>query len=246
MILEMAFTEENVKVDKLAKTFEVSGMTIRRDLDELEKTGQIIRTRGGAVSLLEKSGQSPLSIRVGEKQSIKQKIGQAAADLVNDGEIIALDTGSTTLEVARCIPKNKNLTVVSNCLTILQVLSNLSSLNLISTGGEFDQLEQTFVGDLAIRTLETLNFDKFFFGVGGIDKSHGITEINSILLGLKQVYIRNSREVIAVLDSSKFGRVNNVRVCPVHSIKMLITDQSPPNDIYNHFQYLGIKVIVIG
>lgn len=244
-ILEMTFTETNVKVDYLAEIFNVSGMTIRRDLDELEKTGQIIRTRGGAISLMKKSGTPPLSIRLGEKQAIKEKIGQSAASLINNGEIIALDTGSTTLEVARNLPRVKKFTVVSNCLTILQMLSNFSNLNLITTGGEFDQLEQTFVGDLAIRTLETLNFDKFFFGIGGIDKSHGVSEINTILLGLKQAYIKNSREVIAVLDSSKFGKVNNVRVCPVHSIKTLVTNQSPPNELFNHFQYLGIKVIVV-
>jgi len=243
-IIEIVFTDEKASVKNLANIFKVSDMTIRRDLNVLEKTGQIIRTRGGAVSILNKSATTPLVIRVGEKHTIKEKIGQVAASLINDGEIIALDTGSTTLEVANSIPKNKKITAISNCLTILQALSNRPNLNLITTGGVFDQLEQTFIGGITIRIIESLNFDKFFFGVGGIEKKFGVTESNSILINLKQMFIRNSREVIAVFDSSKFGKINNIHVCPINSISSIVTNEAPKGELLNYIQDLGVKIII--
>lgn len=229
-ILEELFSKGEVTVDRLTQKLNVSRVTICRDLEVLETIGLLIRTKGGALTKIERGDISPLIIRGNENHLEKQRIGRYAASLINDGDIVGMDTGSTILEISKFIVPNKKFTLITNNLSIIFNISNNLNINTIIPGGVIDQREQTLVGDIAMRSLQSLFLDKLFLGISGIDKNRGITDNNAELIQIKQCLILNSKKVIIVSDSSKIGRINLILVCQLKNIHSLITDKKPNDD----------------
>jgi DeoR/GlpR family transcriptional regulator of sugar metabolism len=221
-------TRGSVSVADLAERLTVSEMTIRRDLADLRKEGLVRRVHGGAVSARGRGFEPPLLLRSQDNGEAKERIGAAAAELVADGDSLALDIGTTTLEVARNLLGRHNLTIITPSLHIANLLFNQVDNRVILPGGILRPGEGSLVGDLVQRAFQQLFVDRLFLAVGGIDAEAGLTEYNWEDALVKQAMIRSAKEVILVTDASKFSRVAFAAVAPLKAIHILVTDQAPP------------------
>lgn len=233
----------SVTIVDTAKRLDVSEMTIRRDLVDLEKEGLVRRVHGGAVSARGRSFEPSFLIRETQHKEQKEMIGRTAADLVADGDSIALDIGSTTLQIAINLLGRHNLTVITPSLNIANVLVNQPDIRLILPGGIVRHGELSLTGDLAKRSLEGLFVDRLFLGVGAIDSEIGLTEYNWDDALVKQAMVKCAKEVIVVADSSKFQKVAFARVAALSSVHILITNEAPPPALAEALDKAGVVVI---
>jgi DeoR family transcriptional regulator, fructose operon transcriptional repressor len=236
----------SVTVLDLAQRLNVSEMTVRRDLGDLEKEGMIRRVHGGAVSARGRSFEPSLVLRETQHREEKQLIGKMAAELIADGDSIALDIGSTALQVALNLIGRHNLTVITPSLQIANILANQPDIRLILPGGIVRHGELSLTGDLARRALEGLFVDRLFLGVGAIDSRSGLTEYNWDDSLVKQAMVQSAKEVIVVADPSKFEKVAFARVAPLSVVHMLITTEIPPAPLKEALDKAGVLLMIKG
>jgi len=241
-IIEQIEQAGSVNVVELAETLQVSEMTIRRDLNELEKIGIIRRVHGGAVSARGRSFEPPLALRSTENSNIKNILGNYASGMVVEGDSIALDVGSTIFEVAKSLSETKNITVVTPSIPIASLFFDRSDIRLIMPGGVVRPGEKSMVGGLARRNLEILFVDRLFLGVGAVDAAAGLTEYNMDDASVKQTMIKNAKEVIVVADSSKFQKIAFSFVAAFDVIHHFITNDEPPKEILSILKDLGVTI----
>lgn len=244
VILDILEERGSITVNELVERFGVSEMTIRRDLDILEKKGFLRRVHGGAVLDRGRSYEPPFISRAIENLEAKQRIGRTAADMIENGDSITLDVGTTTMEVARNIAGKQNLTVLTPCLQIASLLAENPNIRLIVTGGIVRPGELSMVGHLAERTLQDFYVDKLFLGAAGVDIDVGLTEYNLEDTLVKQVMIKNAKQVILVADSSKFGRIAFTSIAPLSVVNTLITDEAIDPDWLARLRKQNIEVIL--
>lgn len=228
-----------VSVDVLAKRFDTSEVTIRKDLSALEKSGLLLRRYGGAVPL-PKEIVEPQSVKVSKQ---KASIAQCAAQLIKDHYRIVIDSGRTTSAIVNHLADKKGLVVMTNSLSVASQLNELESEpTLLMTGGTWDPTSESFQGQVAEQVLQSYDFDQLFIGADGIDIARGTTTFNE-LIGLSNVMADVAREVIVMVESEKIGRkIPNIELTwsQVHT---LITDDGLPDDIKNELTRKGVKVI---
>ena len=210
-------------VRDLAQHFDVSTITVVRDLQELEQEGLIRRVHGGAISMRGTSYEPPFSAREAQLSPEKQRIACKAVELVADGDSILLDVGTTVLEVARALKGKRNLTVLVTNLRAALELANQTAIQVIMMGGKLRASELSLVGYLTEETLRTFQVDKAFIGVGGITLEHGLTEFNFDEAGTKRAMIARARQKIVVADHTKFGKVMLTAVAPLNAVDLIIT-----------------------
>jgi len=232
----------SVTVADLANDLDVSGMTIRRDLDELEKDGLVRRVHGGAVSVRGRSNAPPFMLRVTQAVEAKRAIGSFAATLVADGDSIALDIGSTTLELAKSLSGRRNLTIITPSLRIANLFINQPDVHLILPGGIARPGEASLIGEMTRQAFQGVFVDRLFLGVGGIDAQFGLTEYDQDDALVKQAMIKSAKEVIVVADASKFGKVAFAHIAPFSAIHKLVTDQLPPKPILMKLNEARVKI----
>ncbi len=232
----------SVSVVDLAQRLHVSDMTIRRDLADLEETGQVRRVHGGAVSARGRSFEPSIVLRQAESREAKAAIGKTAAELVADGDSIILDVGTTTMELAGFLVGRHNLTVITPSLSIASLLVSQPDIRVILPGGIVRHGELSMTGDLTRKAFEGLFVDRLFLGVGAIDTRAGLTEYNWDDALVKQAMIESAKEVIVLADASKFGKVAFARVAPIQSIHQLVTDQTPPAAFQRVLDKAGVVV----
>jgi DeoR family transcriptional regulator of aga operon len=234
-----------VLVHELSKEFEVSEVTIRKDLDQLEKKNTLIRARGGAIR---RDGGVGIDYHLSEKDKLhneeKTKIGKKAAQLINEHDTIIIDSGTTTMEVAKNLTHFKDITVICNALNIISQLSLLNNVNLIIPGGHLRKNSLSLVGPLAEKNLQNLFVDKVFIGVDGFDTKHGIYTPNIEEAYFNEIMIKTSKEVIVVCDSSKFLRRSLAYICDIAKINCVVTDNGIPDEDKNRLEEAGIKVLI--
>ena len=234
----------SVSVIDLAQWLSVSEMTIRRDLIDLEKEGLIHRVHGGAVSGRGRSFEPALVLRETQNRKEKAIIGKMAAEMVADGDSIALDIGSTAFQVAINLIGRHNLTVITPSLKIANILANQPDIRLILPGGIVRHGELSLTGDLARRALEGLFVDRLFLGVGAIDSRSGLTEYNWDDALVKQVMVQNAKEVILIADPSKFEKVAFARIAPLNAVHKLVTTQLPPSPLREALENAGVVLLI--
>jgi DeoR family transcriptional regulator, aga operon transcriptional repressor len=224
-ILEILNRDGRVLVVDLAKQFRTSQVTIRKDLDVLEAHGRIHRSHGGALPAHEGALEDP-TLREKEKLHRKEKlqIAAAAARMVQEGQVVILDSGTTTTAIARKLREFENLTIITNAVNIAAELSG-SSLDVILTGGTLRKNSFSLVGPVAEETLRRLNADILFLGVDGFDVQHGLTTPNLLEAKVNRTMMDVARTVVVVCDSSKFGRRSLSSIAPPSAIHHLITDK---------------------
>lgn len=243
-ILKLLEEQGSVSVLDLATTLEVSMMTVRRDLMELEKEGALRRVHGGAVSSRGRTVEPPYSLRAAQASSAKQRIGELAAQLAADGDSLALDIGSTTLEVARNLVGRRNLTILTPSLRIANLFLNQTDTRLIVPGGEVRLGEGSLVGELTRYAMERLFVDRLFLAVGCIDAQVGLSEYNWDDTLVKQAMIRSAKEVILVADATKFGKVAFAHVANFDAIHKFVTDAEPPPALMAQLERAHVQVLI--
>ena len=235
----------HVFVHELSEKFGVSEVTIRNDLDLFESKKLLLRSRGGAIKYEISVGKD---YKISAKDKIhyeeKIRIGKKAVELINEGETIILDSGTTTMEIAKNLNQNLTINVITNAFNIANRLIGFSDINIIVPGGILRKNSHSLVGSLAEKSFRNFYVDKVFIGVDGFDTSHGAFTPNIEEASLNQVMIDIAREVILVTDSSKFQRRNLAFICSLKSINIVITDKNIRKEDLNKLQDAGIKVIL--
>jgi DeoR family transcriptional regulator, aga operon transcriptional repressor len=241
-ILEALRAEGRVLVPELAKRFRASQVTIRKDLEILHSTGKIHRTHGGALPAHEGALEDP-TLREKEKLHRKEKlqIATAAANIVEEGQVVILDSGTTTTAIARALRHHQNLTIITNAVNIAAELAG-SSLEVILTGGTLRKNSFSLVGPIAEETLHRLHADILFLGVDGFDVRHGLSTPNLLEAKVNRAMIDIARIVVAVCDSSKFGRRSLSRIAPPAAVHRVITDRLAPKGDIDHLRKAGIQI----
>ena len=244
-ILEILQQEGRVLVTDLARKFKTSQVTIRKDLEILHSHGQVHRTHGGALPARERALED-LTLREKEKLHHKEKrrIAGAAARLVSEGQVVILDSGTTTTEIARALRYFKNLTIVTNAVNIAAELAT-SSVEVILTGGTIRKNSFSLVGPIAEEALHRLNADLLFLGVDGFDVHYGLSTPNLLEAKVNRVMVEVSRRTIAVCDSSKFGRRSLSLIVPPRAVHQVITDHGIPKSDLRTLKKTGIEVTLV-
>lgn len=244
-IVVLANHQGKVKVPDLSDKFKVSTVTIRNDLNSLAKKGLLVRARGGAIASTKISKELSVEEKHHENHDVKVAIGKEAAKLINHGESIILDSGTTTEQIAKCLGTHKDLVVMTNGLNITVELSHFDDIETLVTGGKLRKRSLSFYGSHAEESLKNLRFDKVFLGVDGIDTTVGLTTHFEHEANLNRIMVDSSREVIAVTDSSKFNKNGFQLVASMISINTLITDDRIPEKARSEIESYGIKLITV-
>ena len=248
-ILEQLANARQVSVADLSSRHGVSEVSIRHDLSDLEELGLLRRVRGGAISV----PQTILEWSYGEKMSMqkeqKERIGRAAAAMVESGDVIIMDSGTTVVHVARQIRRelllSGELTVITSSVPLVRELGPWPGVDLILLGGIYLRSQEVVVGPQAIAALAGLHADKMFLGAGGVTLEVGATTATVLDAEVDRASARSSEEVIAVIDSTKIGRKGLATVVPLSEIDILITDGGAPAGFLSAARALGVDVRVV-
>lgn len=244
-ILDYILAEEFTEVKKIAVKFQVSEMTVRRDLANLEKSGLIKCVFGGGVEKTGDQSEPSYKLRMYDNSKEKEGIALLADKLIRDTDLIFLDIGSTCLYLAKKII-NRNITVVTNWLPNMIELSKGNKCNIVNTGGEIDKKELNSIGIIAYEGISNFHFTKAFIGVGGIN-GEGISDFRIEITEIKKKVIKCANEVIILADHSKFGKTAPINVASFKSsnIRKIITADIAQIDsqLIKKISDLGIEII---
>lgn len=244
-ILEILNREGRVLVLDLAKRFATSQVTIRKDLETLHAHKLVHRTHGGALPAHERALEDP-TLREKEKlhRQEKLRIAEAAARRVQEGQVVILDSGTTTTEIARALRNFRNLTIVTNAVNIAAELSG-TALEVILTGGTLRKNSFSLVGPIAEETLHRLHADLLFLGVDGFDVEYGLSTPNLLEAKVNRVMVEIAKRKIAVCDSSKFGRKSLSLIAPPSALDEVITDHGMPKADTRALKKAGVEVTLV-
>ncbi len=247
-ILEELKRMNLVRVSELSKKFGVSSVSIRRDLQELEEMGLLKRIQGGAINVLLNNLTPPLAQRMEFSNEKKERIGRVAASLVKPGDRLIIDSGTTTLRVAKCIANRmseiQSLSIITGFLPIVRELGHWSGVHLILLGGIYLPEYDLVVGPPAIEQLKGLHAEKMFLGTDGLTLQQGLTTANLLEAEVARAMVRAADKVIVVTDSSKIGMIGLATIMPIDRIHTLITDTDAPSDFVTMLQDQGVEVIL--
>lgn len=237
-----------IRVTELAERFGVSVVTVRSDLDALEAAGQLRRVRGGAVPVDAPRHEAPLEQAAREHEAQKAAIASRAAAMVQPGQVVILDVGSTTTAVARELVARRDLhdvTVVTNGLNVALALEPASDrISVMVTGGMVRPLQHSLVNPFGSLMLEQISAHLAFIGCNGVDHVHGVTNLNFAEAEVKRAMISASREVVVVADSSKLGVTEAARICHMADVDVVVTDSSAPGDLVSLLEQSGASVVL--
>ncbi len=223
-MLELLREDGSAKVINLAKIFKVSEVTIRQDLEKLEQDGFVKREHGGA--FLKNVENTVKSFTILNQDNIEQKqiIGRKAAELIESGETIILDSGSTTTEIAKNLIGRKGITVITNALNIALILGAEPGIDVIVTGGEFKPPTLSLTGQKAATFFEDIHVDKLFLATAGISLKSGLTYPSLSDIVVKKAMIDAADAVYLVADSSKIGKNAFASLGALSLVDYIITD----------------------
>lgn len=233
-----------VRVADLSSQLNVSEMTVRRDLEELEERGIVMRVHGGAVSSISRSFEPGFDARAQMNTAAKARIGPVVAELVRNGDTIILDAGSTTLHVAESFGSNIIIRAMALSLRLADILVDMPNVTLMVPGGMVRAGERSFVGGMAVEAFSHLTFDTAILSCGGVDVDAGVTEYEYDDSETKRAAVRSARRVILAADGSKLGAVAFARVCSIEQIDILVTDRNAPSARVDTIRQTGVEVIL--
>lgn len=246
-IIDLLKQKREVRVNELADLFQVSEVTIRSDLDQLEREGRLLRDRGGAIAA---AGGSELKGLLGiEKRSVlqveeKSRIARVAAQLVQPGDMIIMDAGTTVVEMAKHLKNITPLTVVTNALNVALEVSARTEAHVILLGGNLSRESSSTLGSLAEHTLADLNVSKAFLGTQAFDLAHGLSDTTMEIAQIKRAMIRSARQVILLTDSAKWALSGFIKVAPLSSLHKIVTDTNFPPEARAAVEEMGIELLL--
>lgn len=243
-IVDMLKYQKTLKVNALTKEFDVSIETIRRDLEFLENSGCLKRVYGGAIAQGSFGEEPSYDKREVKNFDAKKAIAIEAAKLIDNGDTVFFDIGTTCLEVAKLLSDKKNLNVITNSLMIAKELTDFPGCKIFLLGGELRKGELSISGFLTSGNLGLFNADKAIIGAGGISMESGITDYHSEEASIRRMMIERSKYSIVVSDSSKFEVVAMNFVCSLDKIGVLITDNLISKEMKKTLKKAAIPLIV--
>ncbi len=242
-IIERIKIKKSVKIIDLSKDFGVTEETIRRDLEKLEQEGKLKRTYGGAVLSKKPKEELPLSIRLRENMEGKALIGQIIGDLIEDGDIIMIGTGTTTLQFLKNIGSQKNIKVISNSLGIVTEVIQSDEIELIGLGGKLVRETLAFVGSTTLQNIKSYHADKVILSCKGIDMEKGIMESSEIEVDIKRAMVKSGKVVILAVDHTKFNSFYMFSIFDLSVIDIVVTDIKPSKEWMAFFDKMGIECL---
>jgi len=235
------------RISDLSKMLEVSDNTIRRDLDKLVQEKVVKRIHGGGVLIGDT--YSPHDFYWIERETKfseeKKRIGAKAAELIQKGETVILDVGTTTIEIAKNLSNKKNITVITNGLNIATQLIKNRKIDIILSGGTFREVSMSLVGIFTEEFFKNIHVDKLFLSAGNVNINSGVTNTNIIEVPIKRAMIEVAEEVILTVTYNKIGKRSFAYVCPISAINKIITDKKAPEAEINAIRKKGIEVIMV-
>lgn len=244
-VLRIVEQQQRITVNQIVEQFDVSLATARRDLEVLADQGKVQRVHGGAIAVRQAPPEPPVLLRAAEQTTEKARIAQAAADLIGDGETVFLSSGTTVLEVARRLRGKHTLTVITNSLLVVNELSNVQNITVISLGGMLRHSEMSLIGHITEQALSELRADKVILGIRAIDAEQGLTSAYLPETMTDRAILKIGREVIVVADHTKCATVSTAVVAPITAIHTLITDTGTSSDFIQAVQTHGVRVLVV-
>jgi DeoR family transcriptional regulator of aga operon len=243
----MAFLQREGRcmVGDLARELSVSEVTIRQDLDLLEKQGLLGRTHGGAVLKSKFGLEQPFQMVETTFTAEKQRIAKAAVALLSPGDTIILDVGTTVTEVAKQLRQARDLTVFTNGLNIATILEANSDITTIVTGGSLRAKQHSLVNPYADLILTKINVDLALIGIGGITVKQGITNVNIAEAEMKALFLKVARRRVVVADSGKIGKVSLAKIAALNQIDLLITDRGADANEVAALREAGLEVRLV-
>ncbi|AYO30138.1 MAG: hypothetical protein PWR06_2310 [Thermoanaerobacteraceae bacterium] len=232
------------KVTELSEIFQVTEETIRRDLEYLEGKGYLKRTHGGAYNIKIGQEETAFYIRNMRNRLEKQSIGKVAAELVQPGDVIAVDASTTALQFVYFLKEKKDIVVITHAIKVVMALEGNRDITVICTGGTLQPRTLSFVGPLVESALSNYNIRKAFISCKGITLEEGITESTELQAKVKQEMLKAAKETILLVDHDKFGTATLTTMAPVTAVNKIITDTGTPKEDLDKLKKLGIEVIV--
>jgi DeoR family transcriptional regulator of aga operon len=242
-ILQWINQRNRITIGEVCVNYAVSEATARRDLESLAATGKIQRVHGGAIAIDKAPPELPILQRQIDQIHEKQRIGALAASLVKDGETIFLGSGTTVLEVARQLKDRQNLTLITNSLPVVILLSDYPNITIVSVGGLLRPSEFSFIGHMAEQALAGVRADKVFIGVRAINVKEGLTNDYLPETMTDRAILNIGRENIVVADHTKFGRTSTVLLVPIRQVHTIVTDRDTPIEVIKEISKENIRVL---
>lgn len=230
----------------LASEFDVSEMTIRRDVDSLEAKGVVRRIVGGAIALVGKSSEPPFQARSAAAAMVKVRLAEAAVQLLQPHETVILDSGSSVLAVAKAIRgRGLGLTIVTPSILVAIELADEPDTTVLLAGGLVRPGELSLIGVETEETFAHYNCDTYVMGIAGVDMERGVSEYHREEGNVKKAAVKSADRVIVVADKTKLGRVQLMNVAPLSAISVLVTDGDPKDPTLVAASNAGVEVICV-
>ncbi len=229
-IIELLNQNKKVTVAELVNLFNVSSATIRSDLRELSDKGQIIRTHGGAIIESGAGFEPDTEQKRDLNLAAKQQIARLAIELIDNGDTVIFDTGTTTMELAKLLSHRQRIVAVTNDLEIARVLEEMNSVNVVLLGGELRRNFHCTVGAAGIKMLAQLSVDKAFMGTNSLSITNGASTPNIQQAEIKKAMIASAKQVVLLCSNRKLGRDSFARFASVDQIDTLIIEKIDPSE----------------
>jgi DeoR family transcriptional regulator of aga operon len=243
-ILSLLSQQGRLRVAEIVTQFSVSEATARRDLEALAAQGKAQRVHGGVIAVEQAPPELPILERAREQFDEKILIGQAAAGLVANNETVFLGSGTTVLEIARHLRGHKNLTVITNSLPVINILTGIKEITVVSLGGMLRESELSFIGHITEQALLEIRSDKVFMGTRCVSLEHGLTNDYLQETLTDRAILKSGREVIIVADHTKVNRVSTVLLAPLSSMHTFVTDSQADKKFIQALKRQGIQVVI--
>lgn len=242
-IVNLLKARKSATVTELSQKFFIGEATIRRDLEKLEKKGLLKRTYGGAVLLEGLDSEIPLSVRETEQKDAKDVIGHMAAKLVNDGDIIIMDSSSTVLKMVSYLKGKDKLAVITNGAKTAVDLGEHLHIKVYCTGGMLRENSLSYIGEHARKCIDYYFADMLFFSCRAISMEKGLSDINSDEAELRRLMTNNCKKVVLLCDSSKFDKISFCKICDFDKINCIITNKKPSSRWIEFFKEKSVELI---
>ncbi|MFD2114899.1 DeoR/GlpR family DNA-binding transcription regulator [Paenibacillus yanchengensis] len=242
-ILEILKLNDSVKVTELVQVLNVSIDTVRRDLENMESKRMLKRVHGGAILAEDHGDRNAFTYRDSKNKEKKEQLATLACTYVTEGQAIALNAGTTNLEVAKkLVEQFERLTIITNGLRIIDILSSKPNFTIIVPGGLLDHEEFALYGKKCEEEIRGYNIDQAFISINAISIDKGLTDFRMHEIDVMLAMMNSARQVNIVADSSKFEKVSYMNVCPLSDVTRIISDSSLNEDVVKLYRNAGVSL----
>jgi DeoR family transcriptional regulator, myo-inositol catabolism operon repressor len=242
-IQEMLQETNSASIDHLCDVFNVSKNTIRRDIAELQTRGIIKKVYGGITMNQSANSPEPFASREIKNSAQKKKIAHLAAKSVKDGDVIYIDSGTTTMHMIPFLAERSTLTILTASMHVINAASNYSQINTIATGGSLYIPSKAFVGPSVIQCLGHYNISKIFLASTGVSIENGATNASPLECEIKRFLMKKPADKYLLVDTSKIGRASLMTYCQLKELNYIVMDAQPPKEYLTYFKENNVQLI---